>query len=73
MRPAWVLTRRCKSSGDLVAGTQANRKVLAREGDAEGSGERTREPTNRNRIRGGGAQGERANDREALCDQGARP
>lgn len=27
VRPAWVLTRRCKSSGNLVAGTQGNRKV----------------------------------------------
>jgi hypothetical protein len=53
--PAWALTRRWKSSGDLVAGTQANRKVLVREGGAEGSGEQTREPTNRDRRRGGRA------------------
>ncbi|MDP9348570.1 MAG: hypothetical protein M3P24_05440, partial [Gemmatimonadota bacterium] len=38
-----------------------------REGSAERSGERTREPTNRNRIGGVAGQGERANDREALA------
>jgi hypothetical protein len=41
-----------------------------REGAAEGSGERTRGPTNRNRIRGVGDQGERAIDREALVTKG---
>ena len=29
VRPAWALTRRCKSSGNLVAGTQGNRKAGA--------------------------------------------
>jgi len=39
-----------------------------RKGDrpSGGSGERSRGPTNRNRIRGGVGQGERATDREAL-------
>ena len=43
-----------------------------REGSAERSGERSREPTNRNRIRGAADQGERANDREALATKGER-
>jgi hypothetical protein len=29
VRQAWALTRRCKSSGDLVARTQGNRKAEA--------------------------------------------
>ena len=41
-----------------------------REGTSEGSGERTDGPTNRNRIRGGADQGERATDREALVTKG---
>jgi len=44
----------------------------AREGSAEGSGKRTGGPTNRNRIRGGADQGERATDREALVTKGRR-
>ena len=32
VRPAWALTWRWKSSGDLVAGIQAKRKVLAARG-----------------------------------------
>jgi hypothetical protein len=41
-----------------------------REGTAEGSGERIRGPTNRNRMGGAGDQGERARDREALVTKG---
>ena len=37
-----------------------------REGASEGSGKRTDGPTNRNWIRGGAGQGERADDRETL-------
>jgi len=44
-----------------------NRKASTREGGAERSGERNREPTNRNRIEGDILQGERAKDREALA------
>ena len=43
-----------------------------REVDAEGSGERTCGPTNRNRISGDADQGERATDREALVTKGRR-
>src|SRR5437870_3008591 len=43
-----------------------------REAVAEGSGERTCGPTNRNRIEGDADQGERANDREALVTKGRR-
>ena len=38
-----------------------------REARSEGSVEQSREPTNRNRIQGEVAQGERANDREAVA------
>jgi hypothetical protein len=43
-----------------------------REGASEGSGERSRRPMNKNRIRGVDDQGERANDREALVAKGRR-
>jgi len=43
-----------------------------REGGAEGSVERTRESTNRNRIGGAADRGERANDREAPATEGKR-
>src|SRR5213594_4794832 len=43
-----------------------------RESGAEGSGERTCGPTNRNRIAGDADQGERASDREALVTKGRR-
>src|SRR6266849_5454198 len=43
-----------------------------REASAEGSGERTCGPTNRNRIAGDVEQGERADDREALVTKGRR-
>jgi hypothetical protein len=45
-----------------------------REGDRpwEGSGERIRGPTNRNRIGGAADQGERAMNREALVAKGKR-
>ncbi len=36
--PAWAPTRRCKSFGDLVAGTRANRQATGREASAESSG-----------------------------------
>src|SRR6185436_8513763 len=49
---------------------RANRKVTAREGGAESSGERNRASTNRNRIRGAVNQGERPNAREALATKG---
>jgi len=39
---------------------------VIREDEAEGSAERNREPTNRNRIEGATKQGERALNREAL-------
>jgi hypothetical protein len=41
-------------------------------GRREGSGERSCGPTNRNRIRGGAEQGERATDREALVIKAKR-
>lgn len=65
VRPAWALTRRWKSSGN-----PREPQGGGREADAEGSGEQTCEPTNRNRIRGAADQGERANDREALPTKG---
>jgi hypothetical protein len=43
-----------------------------REGPSGGSGERTRGPTYRNRIRGGAEQGERAGTREALVTEARR-
>jgi len=58
--------------GTWSQGPRANRKAITREGGAEGSGERNRQPTNRNRIRGDADQGERANDREALATKGKR-
>jgi len=46
VRPAWALTRRWKSSGDLVTGTQGNRKASAarrglKEAGNEPAGRRT--------------------------------
>ena len=42
VRPAWALTGRWKSSGDLVTGTQGNRKVtLARAALKEAGNEPT--------------------------------
>jgi hypothetical protein len=58
--------------GTWSQGPRANRKVTSREGGAEGSGERNRQPTNRNRIGGDADQGERASDREALATKGRR-
>ena len=46
--------------GTWSQGPRANRKATLREGGAEGSGERNRQPTNRNRIGGDADQGERA-------------
>jgi hypothetical protein len=51
---------------------RANRKASAREGAPKEAGKRNREPTNRNRIRGGANQGERACNREALATKGWR-
>jgi len=51
---------------------RANRKAPRREDGAEGSGERNRGSTYRNRIEGDADQGERANDREALVTKGKR-
>ncbi len=45
----------------------AKRKAVSREAIAESSVEQSREPTNRNRIEGVVAQGERAKDRQALA------
>ena len=58
--------------GTWSQGPRANRKASFREGGAEGSGERNRQPTNRNRIRGEANQGERATDREALATKGGQ-
>jgi hypothetical protein len=54
------------------AGHSERSEPQLRKGDRswEGSGERNRGPTYRNRIRGGAVQGERANDREALVAKG---
>lgn len=53
-----------------VAGTPSEPQGRNREGPAERSGERNRESTNRNWIRGAADQGERANSREALATKG---
>ena len=61
--------------GELVAATPSEPQggsIPGREAGAERSGERIRESTNRNRIRGAVDQGERANDREALATKGKR-
>src|SRR6266516_4381633 len=58
--------------GELVAATPSEPQGADREGSAERSGERSREPTNRNRIRGEAVQGERACNREALAIKGRR-
>jgi hypothetical protein len=38
VRPAWAVVRGWESPGDLVAGTEVNRKAPGREDGAEGSG-----------------------------------
>ncbi len=58
--------------GKLVAATPSEPQGECPRGSAERSGERNREPTNRNRIGGGADQGERASDREALATKGRR-
>ena len=60
---------------ELVAATPSEPQggsIPGREAGAERSGERNRESTNRNRIRGAADQGERASDREALATKGMR-
>ena len=54
------------------AGHSERSEAQGRKGDrpSEGSVERSRGPTNRNRIRGDADRGERANDREALVTKG---
>lgn len=69
--PAGALTWRCKSSPELATAREAKRKGVRatnRLKEAWNSAivDRRYEPTNRNRIQGAGAQGERASDREAL-------
>jgi hypothetical protein len=56
------------------AGHGDRSEAQLRKGDRpwEGSVERNRGPTNRNRIRGGDVQGERAVHREALVTKGRR-
>ena len=66
-----ALTWRCKSSPELATAREAKRKGVRatnRLKEAWNSAivDRRYEPTNRNRIQGAGAQGERAIDREAL-------
>jgi len=53
--------------GKLVVASPSKPQGADREGGAEGSGERNRGSTYRNRMRGAASQGERANDREALA------
>ena len=60
MRPAWASTWRWKSSQNLVTGTGANRKLGTARDLMEEAGSETCGPTNRNRIGGGAARGERA-------------
>ena len=64
--------------GTRSQGPRADRKAKkrrepsVREDGAERSGERNRESTNRNRIRGSVEQGERAENREALATKAKR-
>src|SRR5206468_5521563 len=51
---------------------RTKRTAERRTARAEGSGERSCGPTNRNRIRGGAEQGERARNREALGTKARR-
>ena len=53
-------------SGSWSQRPKRTASVRSREDRREGSGERSRGSTNRNRIRGAAEQGERASDREAL-------
>src|SRR5207249_3539540 len=70
--PAWALTWRWKVLRGLGHRDPREPQGDAREGGAEGSGERTDGPTNRNRIRGDTDQGERASDRETLVTKDRR-
>src|SRR6266498_1240043 len=58
---------RCKSSGKLVATTRVNRKARIARESLKAAGSEICGATYRNRIGGGGNQGERATDREALA------
>jgi hypothetical protein len=70
--PAWALTRRWKSSRELVTASEAKRRASDREAGvkeawSEAAGRRTGD-----RIRGGAEQGERAVDREAVLTKARR-
>ena len=61
------MARRCESSEEMVATTQANRKAPTVRGALKEAASEPVEPTNRNWRRGVAEQGERAKDREALA------
>jgi hypothetical protein len=70
--PAWALTRRWKSSRELVTASEVKRRASDREAGVkeawiEAAGRRTGD-----RIRGGAEQGERAVDREAVVTKARR-
>jgi hypothetical protein len=60
VRPAWASTWRWESCRELVIASEANRRASFREAGVKEAGERSCGPTNRNRIRGGAEQSERA-------------
>jgi hypothetical protein len=65
VRPAWALSCGCKSRRKETILDRSEAQL--REGDRlwEGSAERSRGSTNRNRVRGDAERSERAKDREA--------
>ena len=72
VRPAWAPTWRCKSSPEQATAREVKRKGGRVTDRLKEAWSVTHGPTNRNRIRGGGDRGERANDRKAPVAKGNR-
>ena len=66
MRPAWARFWRCKSSRELTTANEVKRNCARVTERGEEAWSVNREPMDKNRIRGGAEQGERARNREAL-------
>ena len=70
VRPAWAHSWRCKSSRELVKVSEVKRNCMRVTECGEEAWIVNCEPMNKNQIKGGADQGERAIDREAFVIKG---
>ena len=70
MRPAWARSWRWKSSRELAAASEAKRNCVRVTERGEEAWSVSREPMDKNRIRGVVDQGEQARECEALVVKG---